>query len=146
MAGELRNWLLGRNGDGGMPATYSDLFCPFFHEVFETNFDRQRRAAWPEVLGDDLWDRLVVAYRVETALAGAATPTSAYFGPAAQNDLLDIAPGHRAELEWRVFDLQQAERDRLAGASVGGDGAAAADGFSFAVGFDTTRGIHMDSI
>eukprot|EP01051_Picozoa_sp_SAG22_P003716 SAG22_NODE_184_length_15968_cov_39.081858_10_plen_123_part_00 len=54
---------------------------------------------------------------------------------AAQNDLLDIAPGHRAKLEQRVFDLQQAERDRLAGAGVDGDGAAAADGFSFAVGF-----------
>ena len=57
------------------------------------------------------------------------------FVTAAQNDLLDIAPGHRAELERRVFDLQQAERDRLAGASVDGDGAAAADGFSFAAGF-----------
>ena len=85
--------------------------------MFETNFERPwRRAAWPEVLGDDLWDRLVVAYRVETVRARVAAPTSAHFSAAEQNALLDIAPGYRAELEQRVFDLQRDERGRLAGA------------------------------
>ena len=97
VAEQLRRWLLSN------PSTYSDLFVPFFHEVFQTGFRRGQREAWPGVLGED-WDRLVQAYRQH--MGGQQPPRTDYFGAEEQERLLDLAPALRTELEALVQRLQ----------------------------------------
>ena len=44
------------------PNTYSNLFVPLLHEIFQTNELQQQRQAWMGIIGQE-WNRWVNTYR-----------------------------------------------------------------------------------
>ena len=80
VAQRLRSWLQSLAGND--EATYSDLFCPFLHEVFSTDLAVDERAAWLEIFGGE-WQQLVSDYHA--VLRNHATaPATAHFSATEQ--------------------------------------------------------------
>ena len=76
------------------PNTYSNLFVPLLHEIFQTNELQQQRQAWMGIIGQD-WNRWVNTYRTIIARFNInwywhSDPYQGYIAPEMQDMLINI--------------------------------------------------------
>ena len=87
------------------PNTYSNLFVPLLHEIFQTSELQQQRQAWMGIIGQD-WIRWVNTYRTIIARFGNISgywysdPYQGYIAPEMQDILINMDPQ-------TAFDISQ---------------------------------------
>eukprot|EP01050_Picozoa_sp_SAG11_P024889 SAG11_NODE_5440_length_1559_cov_2.223288_1_plen_478_part_01 len=58
-----RQWLTSISALGLHLATFSNIYVPFIHAVFQTQFALPQRTAWQRIFGEQRWNDLVERYR-----------------------------------------------------------------------------------
>eukprot|EP01050_Picozoa_sp_SAG11_P037366 SAG11_NODE_14704_length_602_cov_1.556660_1_plen_186_part_10 len=103
----LHNWLLGATTN----TTYSFLFVPFIHGIFDTGRAIQMNIWWRDIF-DQQWDDLIHQYRQRFPLRNGTLPPEirhdGYITADDQERILDLSPGLRTQLERMIQEFQAA--------------------------------------